>query len=884
MLTTLSIPNLVSGISQQPTSLRLSTSLEDCVNYWPSVVKGLTPRSPTEHIKNLGFSLAGGAVAHLIDRDTGYKYIVIVGDGNLRVFSLSGIEQTVSFPNGKAYLATTANVLNKFRFATFEDTTFIMNRDVVVGEDFIGEEGTAAFVPDGTVSTYASLPAAAVGLLGDVYQTTADGRYYDCVLVPGEPEIIEWDVDSSPPPNPGDEFDGWSLPTGPLLGQLYRLAVDDYNGGYTIQYYKAVQTQAATADTYTWRWRTLSQVVSGVGDRLNPADRATVHITNSIANVNYSIYIDGVLKATFLTANGTDAANSVQGTDVIASNLKTSLNGAGVSVTRYGSTLEIYGLTDTARVTCTTSNGDKVMKVFRDEIGSFSDLPPNAADGRLVRVKGAPEEAQDDYYVVYVEGRWVETYGYNQLGGLASNTMPHVLVRNADGTWTFKQHVWVKRTVGDVDSNPLPSFVGYRIQDMFLYTNRIGFITEDNVILSEAGNFENYMRTTIATLLDSDPVDIAVYSTVNDALRHATPFNKDVLLVGDRSQHRMSYQQLVGPKNIKVDFTTAYNVARDVKPVPMQGSIYFIDDGGGYDYAKMYEYFPKQNSSADEAAEVTDPVPQLVKSGVRILVGSPRHNLIVTGTSTDPTSLFIYKMYWSGEKKVQSAWVRWGLPDCTDIFWAGFSDEQLYILIKRSDGVFLERINISEEIENRVIVDRAVGASVLSLSYSNGETQFTLPYSTALTPSIVSFESDGSTVVHQVTPVSGNTYKVTWDLTASNTVTAGIPVTASFTMSVPYMRISKGGGEYATDESRCMVKDVTITYENLSRVDADLVVRGRTYTKALNYDNATSGALRLPIASANRDMLLTLSSAWPISHQFSSAEWRVQFSPKSRRV
>jgi hypothetical protein len=103
---------------------------------------------------------------------------------------------------------------------------------------------------------------------------------------------------------------------------------------------------------YCWTGDDLNRTVEG---RLNPSGMATVYVTQSMANIYYSIYYDNVLAADFLTHNGTDAANSVEGTDVIAAGLVTSLTSmailpVGATITRIGSTISrLPGSTRTKR-------------------------------------------------------------------------------------------------------------------------------------------------------------------------------------------------------------------------------------------------------------------------------------------------------------------------------------------------------------------------------------------------------------------------------------------------------------------------------------------------------------------------------------------------------
>jgi len=81
------IPNLVSGVSQQPSSSRLKTSGEQMVNAFPSVVSGLIKRPPSEFVRELSPNMAVSdtAAVHMINRDANEKYILVCGDGDLGV-------------------------------------------------------------------------------------------------------------------------------------------------------------------------------------------------------------------------------------------------------------------------------------------------------------------------------------------------------------------------------------------------------------------------------------------------------------------------------------------------------------------------------------------------------------------------------------------------------------------------------------------------------------------------------------------------------------------------------------------------------------------------------------------------------------------------------
>lgn len=147
------IANLFNGISQQPASLRLPTQAEVQENGYSSVVEGLRKRPPTKHLAQITTSVDANAYVHTINRDTTERYTVVITNGDLKVFDMSGTAKTVSFPNGKAYLAS-ASAWSDFSLLTVQDYTFVVNKTVTTLMDTTLSTGTIK----GIVNRYSDLP------------------------------------------------------------------------------------------------------------------------------------------------------------------------------------------------------------------------------------------------------------------------------------------------------------------------------------------------------------------------------------------------------------------------------------------------------------------------------------------------------------------------------------------------------------------------------------------------------------------------------------------------------------------------------------------------------------------------------------------------------
>lgn len=776
------IANLTTGVSQQPPALRLPTACNEMINAWPSVVSGLSKRPPTKFIAKLTATIPADCIGYIIDRDSSYRYLVTIFNGDLKVFDLNGVEQTVSFPDGKAYLSA-SSYLDNFKFVTVGDTTFVLNREKVVS-------ATANYEP--------------------------------------------------------------ASPT-----------------------------------------------------RIDPTSRVTFYVTNSVPNSNYNIYVNGSLKATFLTGKNVDAATALESTVAIATDLASDLTSAGYSVTQSGSVLSVSGIPANADIVTNSSNGDKVLRWYRDEVTSFSDLPPTEVEYRVLRIKGDVKEAADDYYVQYVDGIWRETVAYGKKAGLNNSTMPHILVRNADGTWTFRRQTWYERLAGDDNSNLHPSFVGYKIRDIFLNSNRLGLIAEENVIMSEVNEYENFYRTTLTTLLDSDPIDFAVLHNNVNILQHAVAYNNNILLLSDQNQFRMTYDGYLGPKTVKTQYSSSFNCSRRVTPLNIGGSAFFVDDLSDSAYARLMEYYPKENQTGDDADDITAAVPEYVTGATKWIAGSASVKAIFM--SDGSSTIFTYKWYWAGDRKVQNAWGKWTFDDCTNILWGGIVQEKLVLLIKRSDGVSIESISLKEDVftsntDYTPLLDRYVTLSAGAISYNSttGLTTLTLPYSTPLTVDVIASEAGSSAttlknIQYPATRTSSTTVTVAANL-SGQTVIVGYPYTMLYEFSPFYIREAKGNGEIVILDGRLQLRYLILEYHDTFYFKTEVSAAGRE-TSVMEFTGQTlgseaaslgnlsfpSGTFRVPIMGQNVDTTVTLKNDSPYPCYFGSGEVLAQYYPKAAK-
>lgn len=136
------LPALFNGVSQQPPTVRLPSQCEALVNGFPSVVDGLAKRPASLHVARITTADLASAYLHTINRDSTERYVVVITDGDLKVFDLTGAEKTVAFPQGKTYLDVT-DATTDFVAVTVADYTFVVNRTKIIAMAALAADTTA---------------------------------------------------------------------------------------------------------------------------------------------------------------------------------------------------------------------------------------------------------------------------------------------------------------------------------------------------------------------------------------------------------------------------------------------------------------------------------------------------------------------------------------------------------------------------------------------------------------------------------------------------------------------------------------------------------------------------------------------------------------------
>lgn len=867
-----SIPNFVNGISQQPFTLRLASQGEQQENGFSTVSQGLKKRPGTKHIAKISSTpLAGtGAFVHIINRDEVERYIVVILNGDLKVYDMNGNQKTVNFPNGKAYLSA-ATPQTQFRATSVADYTFILNRTVAVAE--------ATGNTNQPYRGYEALISVKAGNYGKTYAVYVNGGL----------------AASFTTPNGDNANQSPQIATDYIASKLRESLSTAFNRtNNPITNIEWETTQVGNGDFYDTMY---------TGVRFNLAAGSTLG--------NSTIFVNGTQRTLLNYTGGKFRTTFPQ--SVTPPGLQAYLwQDNGVQIGQSGSVIWIKSNADFT-IACDDGFAGNAMVVIKNKLQRFSDLPNRCpVDGFVVEITGDSSSSFDNYWVKYdmsgggtTNGVWKETCAPGLSVGMHWHTMPWALVREADGSFTFKMLTWGQRKVGDAKSNPNPSFLNRPLNDVFFYRNRLGLLCDENIIFSEAGEYFNFYRTTVTQLTDSEPIDVAVSHTKVSILEHAIPFNKQLLVFSGQTQFVIDQNELLSPKTISVKMSTEFPCSTTCKPVPVGKNVYFVVEKG--DWSAVREYYADFNNLSNDSQDVTGHVPKYIPSGVFKIAASTNEDIMCLMSNKEPNILYVYKYFWANNEKLQSAWSKWTFPAGNNIINAEFLQSELLLVVSRYDGVFLEKMNLSLGYSEanepyQVLLDRKriVSKDTMTYDAANNRTRYPGLLGTAPGEVIMAVTATGGSkkagVVLPVKTDATGPY-VEGDFTGTDLI-VGRQYSLVYLLSTITMKTAQaGGGQKSDTEGRLQLRKIAFNYADTGFFDVWVkphnrdIYKYRYAGKILGTETATigqpsfdTGRFIVPVMSRNVDTQIAIINDSPIPCSILSADWEGFYVKRSQAV
>ena len=894
-----SVPNLIQGVSQQPDATRFVGQCEEQENALSSVAEGLKKRPNTRHISRLlTTAIDSNSFVHFINRDDNEKYVVIHDGSTIRAWNiLTGLEATINGTTG-GYTPVTDSYLDssspkaQLKALTVADNTFLLNTSVQTSIDeattspkldkrafvFIkqADYGKSYTIETGTGDTIrfevdpSTLQTQLYSRFGSVELfLSSGGNNYTANTVYAITYRFLTHFTSNVPRTIYARTDSG--------GSFTELSSDNSTFGNRVRV--ASNTTAPSITNYSFEYptpETTNQGNSGFGSITSVTGDST-----SASNARTRDIILELYEKTTVTTKGGYNAN-------IDANFDTKYSGNGLLFT-----LKDTSTSDDFSIITRDDLADSGMGVIYKEVDSLSDLPLSCVNGFVTKIKGDAELNQDDYYVKFVtadgsswsQGSWEETISPDTPLGFDKTTMPHRLVSTGLNSFEILESEYSTRTVGDALSNPAPSFIGYPISNMFFFKNRLGFISNENIILSEAGETFNFFRNTVTTLLDSAPIDVAVSSGQVTNLKAAKGFQENLILFSENGQFALKGGGVLTPKTVSITPITNFSFEDQVDPLPLGSYIYFPFTRGAF--TGMREFTVNASTDNYDSTEVTEHVPAYIPKNIIDMAGTTSEDMIVLLSGDEKGSLYIYNYFWNNNQKVLSAWSKFTFTG--EIRGMEFIESTLYAVITNNGETNLVEMPLESGLTDAAGYVTHLDMRVAS-TVSNGSSTITLPYTPA-NNSVEVYTTDGLKL--NVTN-SGATVTLAQAVSADTPVFTGIPYTMKYTFSEQLFKAKAGNGTSPSNAAKLLIRNGSIyfdktaffkvkvtpkfrdTYENIFTPD----VIGSTTIGTLNLD---SGFYRFPVLTKAQDTTITIENDSALPSNFQSAEFESFVHSRSNR-
>ena len=672
------------------------------------------------------------------------------------------------------------------------------------------------------------------------------------------------------------------------------------------------------------------------------AHEALVWVKGASYGNEYKLTVNGssatvqTAVAAVVSSGGSDTENRISSKE-IAENLKNNISPSGVTITQSGSVLHLTSA-NAITLEATDARANQDITVFLHEVQAFTELPTIAPVGYQISIIGDPGNNYDGYYVEFKpksgnfgEGAWTETVSPGVEYEIDEDTMPHILVRLSNGQFYFgpadkstqsgsEMPKWGDRIAGDYLTSPDPSFIGFPINDIFIYKNRLGFLSDENVILSRVRSFFEFFPETTTTILDTDPIDVVASNNRVSVLKYAVPYQDELILFSSQYQFRFNAAEtILTPSTAQITVLTQFEVDTDVRPQLAGGGIIFAQSNGDFSQFREFSVRGAGTALTADAQDLSGYVSAYVPSQMFKMTVNDTSNVMfgISGKTGQKKRIYVYKYFFrnsgQGTERAQSSWSYWDFAGVDEVLQVLAIRETLYCLMRYGTKVYLETISVMDRSQEPLtgspyplLLDRRVSTTTetpTAMRVSAGtydantkKTTWTLPYTIASeTQAWSGYGTSHNGGVYLGKATSGNQIVANGNW---STVPIYFGETYNFRYRFTRFKLYKeiGGGKAAANVERTQVRHAKLRYHESHYFEVHVLPEGRdtgiykfdgtilgsrdsTLGSALpngwsiDDERIFEGVFNIPIMSRGERCMVEIQNDSPHPCKFSTCEW-----------
>lgn len=960
-LYTSSLGRPVQGVSQNPEVLRTDGQSAELENTIPIFDEGLVTRYGTVNVKEIMDSVHRDSTIHYYNRgDEESYFIVLEPDGSMRIFGVDGLEHIVANAvvvtitnGGSGYTSTPTVTFGAGASSTslIEGTAVVV--DEVVTAVIITDHGVG-YVPSDTPSLAfssggGSNAAGTVAITPNTYRTKIlDGGVYnkdismttvlDTTFITNRTIEIERGITQS------DALEQTAMVTCSFAnyGRTYEIFLDEVSkasfltpDGDTASDIQQVDTSYVATQLYN---DLIADVVSkevtitaggsgytsptvvftgGSGTGMTGTASQTGGVVDGITITNYGTGYEllDVIIATI--SDGGPGVNATATVDVVWAIF---LQGNSIRIEKEGDDFEIR-----------TEDGAKGLDLISayKHVKEIAQLPATAPIGFRIEIVGAGNKVEDNFWLEALRKDgddliWAETLAPETYKGFTNSTLPYTLVRESINggtgvaTFVYYETDWEERDVGDDDSNPYPSFLNtdnpLTVKRTGLIQNRVFFLAGEAIVTTRVGKFFDFFRRTTQAVASSDPIDTFSDSLQLNFLQSSAILDGDLILFSKSGQFSLPGGQPLSTAS-SLTKVGSYSNFEDVDPVTAGNTLFFAYDYGNY--TGVFRMYTGESLDKKIAFSITEEVKKYITGKARQLETSTNRNWLVVLSESEANAIFVHNWSLEGRELVQSAWHKWTFGPSDSIEKVAMLDDRMYVVISRSEGVFIEYIDLSGNIDEglplNVRLDRKKTATGTRTIDASDHVTYTIPaadgYADESMDDLLFIRADGFYSEDigldvDVTRLGDDSYVIDAGLDdggdndfsdqSSVELIVGKKINVRFKPSLPSIRDRRG---HIIGVDKLTVVDVHLNFQEIGSITVTVTDRkGNEYHRDFNgrrigafnntigYPEPTKDTVSFGVMNYPENVIILIESDDYMPFQFSDLEWRGRYNPKGTRI
>tara|TARA_R100001460_G_scaffold39525_1_gene74316 strand:+ start:479 stop:3388 length:2910 start_codon:yes stop_codon:yes gene_type:complete len=964
---TQTIPTLTAGISQQPDDLKLPGQVSSAKNVLPDVTLGLIKRPGSKFIASLSdngtsalnSSTNGRWFSYYRDETEQYiGQITRAGDVNMWRCS-DGASMTVNYDSGTSsaltnYLTHTDD--EQLQTLTLNDITYVTNRTKTVAmtstvetarppevflelkrKSYASQYSVDLYDSTSTTTVYTATRIDIDREVDSGNSCTSDGQTFaPSGTEPGTGSYTSWCYNTNNPQEdgmcPNVAVRIFSISNGDSgiaadknnIAHTYSVTA---NGGSASDrkdlIFRIDTTGQALPESdvgnpkYTCRYRTQVELLHG-GQGWRTGDFFYVWMENAKYKITVKDHSESSVKANLGLIRPTPTAFDTQTTvttdsilggirkDVIATGNFSDANvqtiGNGLYITRASGSFNA------------ASSASELLTVVSGEVNDVAELPRQCKHGMIVKVANSTAE-EDDYFVKFFghndrdgEGVWEECVKPGENIQYDAATLPIQIQRLADGTFKVEQISWTNAlvgTTGENGTNPRGSFVGSTINKLLFFRNRLVILSDENVIMSQPGDFYNFWAKTAVTFSSSDMIDLSCSSEYPAIVYDGIQVNSGLILFTKNQQFMLTTDSDVLSSNTaKINSLSSYNFNIKSNPVSLGTTIGFLDDAGKY--SRFWEMAGAQREGEPQIIEQSKVVSRLFDKNITLVAISRENGLILFGEK-NKNILYGYKYFDVGQKRIQQAWFTWELTGTIQHHCV--LDDSLYAVVRNNSKDQLQRIDlkldtssntiVDDDIIYRIHLDNIASVTTASNTYNatTNKTTFAKPTGFESTNQIVAIDIDSGNNItrYGAATVNGSNLELDGDW-KSETFKIGYLFDMEVKLPTFYYKVTSGNEQRVQQNNSLILHRLKVFFGTNGLFKTKLSRTGRadyeqTY-ESTTADTTQANAIsflpekvqNVPIYDRNTNVTITISSSHPSPTTLYSLAWEGDLTNKNYRV